>query len=374
MGQVPDSVPERYRSKIKEAERLYEAACSFEESGRVPVMVDVGGPFLCGLLGYTFKDYYRSLETARRVKLDGLKWAYEVLGDDRFGYSVGLDMGAISEGIVFECPIRLPDEERPWLSPWIIPKLKKPEDIEKLEIPDPMEVQERFEKHTYRQYGKRVQFEGMSIHPPLSAAGSLMGTDRLYTYLYKYPALMHRLLRKLLKTYFALVDYVDELRGEERESIGLCDDHAGFLSEKMYREFVLPYNKRIYERYGKKRRALHMDSSCDHIAHILVAELKIDQMDVSVSTDLAKVKLVFDGKTVMRGNIDGRLLVPGTNLEKIEKAVVHCMRTAAPGGGYVFDTGGEGVYPGVDPERLLYMVRYAKKVGKYPIRGDRNSL
>ncbi len=67
-------------------------------------------------------------------------------------------------------------------------------------------------------------------------------------------------------------------------------------------------------------------------------------------------------------------MVPGTCLRKIEKAVVHCMRTAAPGGGYIFDTGGEGVYPGVDPERLLYMVRCAKKVGKYPIRGDRNSL
>jgi len=37
------------------------------------------------------------------------------------------------------------------------------------------------------------------------------------------------------------------------------------------------------------------------------------------------------------------------------------MRSAAPEGGYVFDTGGEGVYPGIDVNRLLFMIEYAKK-------------
>lgn len=45
------------------------------------------------------------------------------------------------------------------------------------------------------------------------------------------------------------------------------------------------------------------------------------------------------------------------------------MYYAAPGGGYIFDNGGE-TYTGVPPEKLKYEVEYAKKVGRYPIRKD----
>jgi len=370
------SLPRRYEKRMEEARRRYQAACNFEESDRVPVMVDTGGPFFCSLAGYTFKDYYRNLNIQRRAQLEGLKWVYENLDDDRLNYGTytWLDMGALDEGIVFDCEIQLPNEEHPWLSPWIIPKLRTPEDLERLEVPEPKEVEKRLQRHLQRQFGKPLKADIPGIHPPFSAAGSLMGTDRLYIYVYKYPGLLYKLLRKLLDTYCLLVDYKDEQRGRKTEGIGLCDDHAGFLPERMYREFVLPYNRWIYERYGENWRGLHMDSQCDHIAQILVNELKINSMDVSVSTDLAKVKPVFDGKVIMHGNFDGKLLAPGVSYEKIRDAVDYCMRSAAPGGGYIFDTGGEGVYPGIDVKRLLFMVKYAKKAGKYPIREKHTCL
>jgi len=370
MTDPSQSLPRRYEKRMEEARRRYQAACSFEESDRVPVMVDTGGPFFCSLAGYVFKDYYRNLDVQRRAQLEGLRWVRKNLDDDRLNYSLytWLDMGALAEGIVFDCEIQLPDEEHLWLSPWIIPKLRTPEDLERLEVPEPKEVEKGLQRHLRRQFGEPLKADILGIHPPFSAAGSLMGTDRLYIYVYKYPDVLHKLLRKLLETYCLLVDYQDEQRGRQTEGIGLCDDHAGFLPERMYREFVLPYNGRIYERYGKNWRGLHMDSQCDHIAQILVNELKINSMDVSVSTDLAKVKPIFDGKVIMHGNFDGKLLAPGVSYEKIREAVDYCMRSAAPGGGYIFDTGGEGVYPGIDVNRLLFMVKYAKKAGKYPIR------
>ena len=154
-------------------------------------------------------------------------------------------------------------------------------------------------------FGKRFERLTIGIHPPMSAAGSLMGMTRLYPFLYRYPNLMHRLFRKLLKTYFILADYRLEIMGIDPESYGgwsIPDDHAGFLNERMYREFVLPYNKRIYERYASKGwRHLHMDSPVHHIAHILRDELKINSVDISIGCDLAKAKKEFDGKVVMYG-------------------------------------------------------------------------
>jgi uroporphyrinogen-III decarboxylase len=109
-----------------------------------------------------------------------------------------------------------------------------------------------------------------------------------------------------------------------------------------------------------------MDSRTDHIAKIILDEYHIQEMDLGAATDIAKVKEVFDGKVIFNGNLDSRILVAG-KARQIEEATEKCIRAAAPGGGYVFDCGGE-TYAGIDPERLVYMVRYAKKIGKYPIR------
>ena len=359
-------------SRFLEARRLLEAARSFEEAERVPVLIDgIGGPFLCSIFGYTLADYYRRAEVSAEVWDKGYKWIYRVLRDDRPSppsrRSRILDVGSVAEGVVFDCEIMLPDEDNPWLSPWIVPKYRSPEMLEKLEVPDPKDVMERFRKHLRRQYGREFEPWPIQIHPPLSAAGSLIGTDRLYIFLYKYPNLMQRFLEKLLKTWFVLREFMDDYYGRVTESIGLCDDHAGFLPEEMYRKFVLPYNRAIYERYGKKWRSLHMDSPVHHIAKILVEELKINELDVAATEDLARVKPLFDGKIVMHGNIDNKLLTPSARLEDLKAAVEYCMASAAPGGGYIFDVGGE-LYAGVDPEKVVFMVKYAKKVGQFPLK------
>ncbi|KYH41492.1 MAG: hypothetical protein AYL32_004640 [Candidatus Bathyarchaeota archaeon B26-2] len=352
--------------------RRWVAARSFEEADRVPVLINVGAPFFCQVLGYTLKDFYRNLDLNLKIQLEGSRWAYENLGDDRTGYlksieEVSPNLGAVGEGIVWDCQIRLPSEETPWLAPWIIPKFTTPEEIDKLEVPDPKECLKRLERHYKVAFGVEVRAEiPPGIHPPCSAAGSLVGTERLYIYLYKYPDLMHKLFRKLLKSFFVLRDYVDDETGRTTRSIGLSDDHAGYLSEEMYREFVLPYNKQIYERYGKERRRLHMDSPTEHIAEIIRDEYKVDELDLGWQADIVKIKEALDGKVFFNGNMQSRILTTGT-YQQIRDAVAHCIYAAAPGGGYYFDMGGE-TYAGIDVERLRYAIAYAKKIGRYPLK------
>jgi uroporphyrinogen-III decarboxylase len=357
----------------RDAENRLTAARNFEEPDRVPVQIGVGGPFFCSVLGYTLYDFYRNLDLNLKIQFEGSRWAYENLGDDRTGYAQDMEqmspnMGATQEGVIWDCDILLPTKDNPWRSPWIVPKFRTPDEIEKLEVPDPKECVKRAEKHYVKAFGVKPRGELLppGIHAPFSAAGSLLGTDILYVYLYKYPDLMQRLFKKLLKSLYVLVDYVDDQRGETRTGIGLYDDHGGYLSEKMYRKFVLPYNKQIYERYGKEGRFLHMDSQTDHIAHILRDEYKLDSLDLGWQADIAKIKEVLDGRVFFKGNLNSSLLV-ASPYEEIERAVEHCIYSAAPGGGYVFDLGGE-TYAGVDVSRLKYAIEYAKKIGRYPIK------
>jgi uroporphyrinogen-III decarboxylase len=360
--------------RAKEVEERWTAARNFEEPDRVPILISVGEPFFCTVLGYTLKDYYRNLDICRKVQLEGSKWAYENLGDDRVDYKRSIeqtypDTGATEEGIIWDCEIHLPTEDNPWLPPWIAPKFTTPEEIEKLEVPDPKECVKRLEKHYLRAFGAEIEAKTLpEIHPPFSAAGSLVGTGRLYVYIYRYPDLMHRLLNKLLESFFVLRDYNYDQTGSVTNSVILRDDHAGYLSEAMYRKFVLPYNKQIYERYGKEGRFLHMDTQTDHIAHILRDEYKLNELDVGSAdnTDIAKIKEAFDGRVFFNGNMPSRILVAGS-YQQIREAVERCIYTAAPGGGYAFDLGGE-TYAGIDLNRLKYTIEYAKKIGRYPLK------
>jgi uroporphyrinogen-III decarboxylase len=365
------------KRRLERIEKRWIAARNFEEADRVPVLINVGAPFYCQVLGYTLKDYYRSLSLSQKIQIEGSRWAYENLGDDRLRYlsdtkRIRPPTGSVSEGIIWDCRIDLPDEERPWLAPWIVPKFTTPESVEQLEIPDPKECTKRLQRHYLRAFGKGIPAKTPpTIHPPCSAAGSLLGAERLYIYLYRHPSLMHNLFRKLLKSYFVLRDYTDDQRGTSTTSIGLSDDHSGYLREDMYREFVLPYNKQIYEKYGAERRRLHMDSPTEHIAKIIRDEYKVDELDLGWQADIAEVKEALDGKVFFNGNMESRILATGTH-QQIREAVAHCINAAAPGGGYFFDIGGE-TYAGIDVDRLKYAIEYAKKIGRYPLK-KRSSL
>ncbi|MEM2514061.1 MAG: uroporphyrinogen decarboxylase family protein [Candidatus Bathyarchaeia archaeon] len=366
----------RYSKIIERNYERLETVHKFEEPDRVPVVIGVGGPYYAWLFNHTLMEYYSNFRIMAETQIMGLKWRLEWLKDDISNINVHFDIGAIAEGIVFNCMIAMPDEKNPWKSPWIIPRIRRLEDIDRLEIPEPEDnpgIQayysrlEEFAKFVKREYGNiPVSMSGLQIHPPVSAAGSLLGPQRLYSWLYKYPSEMHKLLKKLEKTFDILQKYRHNRIGGGMNSISLADDHSGYLNRRMYEEFALPYNLRLYERYGKQHRGLHMDSRMDHIADIIVNVYKVNYVDVGVENDLSILVENFNGKVVFNGNADWRVLIGGSR-ERIRKEVERCIYVAASAGGYIFDNGGE-TYVGVPPENLRYEVEYAKRVGKYPIK------
>lgn len=367
--------PERYSAQLEESRERVEKALDFEEPDRVPVSINLQGPYYAWLFGVPLSEYYTNLKAMLYVQVKGLKWRLEWLRDDVTGVGVSLDLGAIAEGLVFGCEIVMPDERDPWRSPWIVPCIKTLEDIDRLEVPDPRdapairEVYRRLEelrRLVREHYGNLPVGGGLQIHPPVSAAGSLLGPQRLYAWLYRYPREMHKLFRKLEEAFVELKRFHHEVTGTEPGWLYLADDHAGYLSRRMYEEFALPYNLRLYERFGSRYRYLHMDSPMHHIADIVRDVYRVHHADLGVESDIHEIAREFKGRVSFNGNADWRALLSGS-LEQIEMEVEKCIWYAAPGGGYIFDNGGE-TYAGAPPEALRYEVEYAKRVGKYPIK------
>ncbi|MEM2941126.1 MAG: uroporphyrinogen decarboxylase family protein [Thermoproteota archaeon] len=367
----------RYLKLVEENRKRVEKASEFKEPDRVPVNIGVGGPYYAEVFGYNFAEYYNNLTVMLDVQIKGIKWRLNWLGDDLATIGVQFDQGVIAEGIVFDCKVEMPDERSPLRSPWTIPKIKSLEDIDNLEVPDPRghkginayyDRLKEFKELVRKNYGDLPVSGILQIHPPVSAAGSLMGPERLYSWLYKHPNEMHRFFKKLEETFKVLQDYYYEVSGEEPGRLGLADDHSGYLSRSMYERFTMPYNTRLYEFYGAKYRSLHMDSHMDHVTDILLTTYKINEADVGVENDIRIISEAFRGRVFFNGNANWRSLLK--SFQDIEAEVEKCIYYAAPGGGYVFDNGGE-TYSGIPPEMLKYEVEYAKKVGKYPIRRDR---
>ncbi|MEM2299098.1 MAG: uroporphyrinogen decarboxylase family protein [Thermofilaceae archaeon] len=368
---------EKYERVLEENRRRVEAALSFEEPDRVPVQINVQGAYYAWLFGVPLRDYYTDLKLMAEVQLKGLEWRLSWLRDDVTSVAITLDLGAVAEGIVFSCRIVMPDDSDPWRSPWIVPKIKSLDDIDRLEVPDPRDLPavrdvyrrlEELRRLVRDRYGDIPVWGGLQIHPPVSAAGSLMGPERLYSWLYRYPDEMHKLFRKLEEAFVALHEYHCEVTGSEPGSLYLADDHSGYLNRRMYEEFALPYNLRLFERFGTRYRYLHMDSPMHHIADIVRDVYRVNHADLGVESDIRLIAREFKGRVSFNGNANWRALLSGSRT-LIEVEVERCIYYAAPGGGYIFDNGGE-TYAGVPPELLKYEVEYAKRVGKYPIKRE----
>lgn len=180
---------EMFSNVLKENIRRLEKAYSFEEADRVPIVIGLGGPYYAKFFGYTFAEYYNNLSVMLDAQIKDIKWRFSWLKDDFTAVGVFLDTGSISEGIFFGCEVELPNEVNPWKSPWIIPCIKNLEDIDMLEVPDPRnhlgvkeyyDRLEKFEKMAKNYYSDIPIGGRFQIHPPISAAGSLLGPRRLY--------------------------------------------------------------------------------------------------------------------------------------------------------------------------------------------------
>ncbi len=360
--------PDRHRDRIQRSRRRLALARSFQQPDQVPVLISVGGSFFCHLFGHNIAEYYQRRDLNLQVQLEGLRWAYEELQDDRTDCGLTLDIGPRAEALAFDAETVQPDDT----SPWIRPLLTDPSDVERLQVPDPANtpgVQWYYRELQHlrdlaRDRGINLPVSGdLNIHPPLSAACALAGPDRIYQWMYEAPDLIRQLFVKLLQTFCLLADYHDQLAGRPRTSIGLADDNSAFISEQMYRQLVLPFNRAIYEHYGRDGRYLHADGPNDHLFSLYANELHLTEMDIGGFSDIAIAKREMHGKTVIHGNLNCKDLY--RDFETARPAVERAVSIGSPGGGYIFGVGGE-TYAGVNPDTLIQAVRHAQQVSRKP--------
>jgi hypothetical protein len=73
--------PERYRAQLEESRKRVEKVLDFEEPDRVPVSINLQGPYYAWLFGVPLSEYYTDLKVMLMFS-EGVKVKLEWLRDD----------------------------------------------------------------------------------------------------------------------------------------------------------------------------------------------------------------------------------------------------------------------------------------------------
>lgn len=156
------------------------------------------------------------------------------------------------------------------------------------------------------------------------------------------------------------------------DAVLLSSAFAGgpFLSRNMYKEFVVPYERRLTEAVSATGVPIYTHT-CGHIGDRLELMLEtgtqgIDTLDPPPlgNTELADAKARIGDKVFIKGNMNGVELLAMKTQEEVIAHASERIRIGKPGGGYILSTACS-VPPKMEPWKLELLVPLAEKIGRY---------
>lgn len=162
------------------------------------------------------------------------------------------------------------------------------------------------------------------------------------------PAALHVLLDKLTEL---TISYLRMQAAAGADAIQLFDSWAGLHDEGVYREFGLPYYRRIMDALaetGVVRMFFALGAS-----HLMgaIAEIPAEVVSVDWRTDLRGARAQLPGRT-LQGNLDPAVLFAGRDVLAAEAERV--LRTGL-GGAHIFNLG-HGIWPETPLDAVAQLV------------------
>jgi len=170
----------------------------------------------------------------------------------------------------------------------------------------------------------------------------LMGFENALLAMYEEPEEVKALLSYMCDWYTTVLEKMIDL--VKPDIIGLADDvataRAPFMSEKMYRELILPFHDRE-AKFARDRGlpiTMHCCGQCTDLIDDWISIGVNLWNPAQTSNDLKAIKAKYGNKLVIAGGYDmtDRLLDPECTEEEIRESVRKTIDGLAAGGGYCF--------------------------------------
>lgn len=313
----------------------------------LPAGLIIDSPWLAGWHGLSVMDYFS----------DDAGWlSANLAAESRFPDMLFLpgfwsEYGMCTEPSAFGVPCVFPENELPFARKILhdfaeVSRLKKPNCKTDGLLPFAMKrlhhAQQRIEAA-----GHAIRFA--SSRGPFNVATYLMGHTELLIGVKTHPQEIHKLLE--IVTEFT-VDWLQYQMASfpSIDGILILDDLIGFLGEDDFREFALPYFKRIAESAPVRVKALHNDCH-GLITARLMGEMGFNLLNFSFEHSLKEIRELAGEEVILLGNIPPRDVLALGAPEDVARAVTEAIDSIDDRRRIIFSAGG-GTPPGVSSANL----------------------
>jgi uroporphyrinogen decarboxylase len=194
---------------------------------------------------------------------------------------------------------------------------------------------------------------------PFMAGYLAMGFERFFVRMVEDPAFVHKLLKVRADWCIALFQQAASL-GAEIIVVGDDAAHGSgpMISPRMWREFVLPYHRRIVDELGVPV-IWHSDGNIVPLLPMAVEAgfVGVHGLEPRAGVDLGQVKQAFGKELVLVGNVDVSILC-NDSLDAVRGEVDRALRQGAAGGGYMVSTC-NSIFNGMNPNAVAEYFRCA---------------
>jgi uroporphyrinogen-III decarboxylase len=216
--------------------------------------------------------------------------------------------------------------------------------------------------------GDQVSVHG-EVFSPFTHYLELFGYQEALMGLIKDKGKVHALLDRLTESSITWA-VAQAQYGADAVLISSAFAGAGFISPRMYREFVVPYERRVAEAI-KSAGGIVYTHTCGNIGDRLEAMVETGTMGIDTldpppvgTTTLTDAKSLVGDKVFLKGNMNGVEILAFKTREQVIAHAIERIEVGKPGGGYILSTACS-VPPKVEPWKLELLVPLAEEIGRY---------
>ena len=228
---------------------------------------------------------------------------------------------------------------------------------------------------------KSFEYKGVPVNPDIGVPASfLAGSGVPFTTACKLRGTTQMCMDMLLDPEYVkeLLSYITEAiivrtrawrkylsLPEKMDPVFLGDDSCVLLSPEMYREFVMPFHKRLYEEFGTKNasRAIHLCGKAFNHFLIMGRELGVTIFDTGFPINLRELYEQLGSHIIVQGGVHVELLRGGTEEEIVNKSR-EILEELKPYKKFIFRDA-NSVAPLTPVSNLKAMYEACRKYGRY---------
>lgn len=308
-----------HNAEVREMWAAYNAGTPY----RTPIILGTASRYFmfnadANPAGLEFKEYFENRDVMFDAQLQFQRWSkFNLLQDQELGlpekWLIGVDFQNFSEAAFFGCPIDYIEGQVPDTMPVFG---DAPERIMEKGIPEPftgimgkaLSYYEHFKKRASQEtfLGQPIEINpyGIWTDGVFTVACNLFGPDVVCLMMMEEPDRLHALLDFINTAGIQRLKAWRELCGLPARQPGYiyADDSVALISTGMYREFVLPYHKKLCDAFATPDpRAIHLCGDSTRHFPTLQSELNIQSFDTGFPVDFGKLRQELGPKVRING-------------------------------------------------------------------------